>query len=422
MDFDGLSVLIAAVKETGDVFSDTEGIYMNSVLKRNQIVSDLYSTKIIVDYKSASEVYNGIKNAQINKDYYADFAIVRAGDMGSYYASGYLQNIKTLTYIDLDEKYFNSQAMDQLTVNGVVYGVVGDLTEDVGHYSCTFLNKSFASELDVGFDYSDVYGYAFTFDKLTSMLDKVEGKYAELVSSYGNDVISYYLFGTDGSTYLTRNADGKLVSTFVNDSNANLVKRIKEIITHRKDKLTFNNTVRDENGNEKTENVTLNGFDIFAGGRSLFAFGNLSDISKLANCGFDFEILPMPKSSEEGKYHTAVSFDAPVMVLLKSSPNIDTNGYILQALAAASQGYIKHTFMKAAMRDYFTGIYSPDMLDLITENPIYDHAYMFGSKYSAIKNGTYGAFYNAVKNKSTLSYYANKYKSALEEYLKSTKA
>ena len=103
--------------------------------------------------------------------------------------------------------------------------------------------------------------------------------------------------------------------------------------------------------------------------------------------------------------------------MLKSSKSIEQNGYILQALGAASYKHIQVSYIKYAMQSYASSYYTFDMLELLIESPIYDHATMFAGNYSQLRNGTYVTFHNAVTGKNSLSSYINKTKNELQKYL-----
>lgn len=418
MDFGGLSVLIAVAEETGDFFSDVEGGYVSSALKRNTLIADKYNTLIVTDIKDSATLLNEVAASDKSNDFYADFAVIRSADIGAYYDEGYLQNLLALSYIDLDKEYFNADGIDQMTLGGVIYGAVGSMTEAPENFACLFFNKTLGKSLGVTADYSSVYNHTFTWDKLLTQLASVDTVTPALTSSYGIDRLSRLSFLSAGQNYLGRDGDGDFVSVFNNgttESIIDIMKTAKDVIT---DKYVMTAPSVDENGSETATEVMIEDFDIFSSGNALYSFGYLSDMSKIANCGFDFEVLPLPKLTEDGEYRAAMGPDAPVVTVLNTSPNIDTNGYILQALGAASYEYMYSSYVRHVLNSYATGIYTADMIDLITENPIYDHAEMFGSEYSRLRNGTYVCLTDAVEStKNDLEYYVKKSKTNLNKYL-----
>lgn len=417
VDLDGHTVVIASDESNSDIFDDVEGPYVSAVLKRNSLIADKYNTVVSSNKTTTAVLFQKIKNAHLSGSFYADFASVKSSEIGSYYASGYIQNYKVLTYSDFTAPYFNQEAIDQLTLNGVIYGVVGSMTEAPESYGCLFFNKTLGANIGVNIDYASVYNHEFTWDKLFSQMASAETDSAILTASYDNLALSRTALLTAGQTFLSRNSKGDLVSDYNTDISKTVIANLKKLLPYRTDKMTVTNTVVGEDGSEKTEKSTLTGLDIFIKGKSLYAVGTVSDMEKIANCGFEWEILPIPLLTEGSPYNAAATDSAPVLVMLKSSKSIEQNGYILQALGAASYKHIQVSYIKYAMQNYASSYYTFDMLELLIESPIYDHATMFGNNYSQLRNGTYVTFHNAVTGKNSLSYYINKTKSGLQKYL-----
>lgn len=406
-NLNALSVIIACESERGEYFSDTEGPYSQANVYRNSLVEDKYNTKIVTVYKPASSLKDEVAATDKAHGYCADFVLIGGSNIGAYHSSGYIMNIKTLPYTDLNKEYFNTQGISQLTIGNVVYGAVGSYTEDPGQMLCLFFNKTLAKENGITLDYSEIYSGNFSFDSLFEYLNAVPDGINALSSSMSKNDLSVSVFGSSSSTFLKYDS-GVLKSSFVNTKTESIVSLLKTLLPKITEEV-------------KVNEATCQGFEIFSGGNSLCAFGTLSDMDALANAGFDFEVLPYPKHEGQDKYYTPTSVNMPVMAFLSSSPNIDTSGYVLQALFAASYGYSQNQFTKLAMKDYITGIYTPDMIELVLENPVYDFCIMFGPSSSSLSNGTYSAFLNAVNGSRTLSYYAGRYSSKLNKYLKSLK-
>lgn len=417
VDLDGHTVVIASDESNSSIFDDVEGPYVSAVLRRNSLIADKYNTVVSSNKTTASALREKIKNSYLTGSFYADFASVKSSDLGSYYASGHIQNYKVLTYYDFSAPYFNEAAIDQLTLNDVIYGVVGSMTEAPESYGCLFFNKTLGKEIGVNIDYTSVYEHNFTWDKLFTQISSADTDSAILTASYDNRTLSRTVLLSAGQTFLSRNSKGDLVSSFNTDVSNTVITNLKKLLPYRTSKMTVTETVTGDDGSEKTVKNTLTDLDIFIKGRSLYSIGTVSDMEKIANCGFEWEILPIPLLSEGDPYNAAATESAPVLVMLKSSKSIEQNGYILQALGAASYKHIQIEYVKYAMQHYASSYYTFDMLELLIENPIYDHATMFGSYYSQLRNGTYVTFHNAVANKNSLSYCINKSKNELQKYL-----
>ena len=396
-NFDGHTVVIATDAGVSSIWDDEEGPYVSSVLKRNSFIADKYNTVVSSSKTTASALYEAVKASYLSNDFYADFASVKSGQLGAYYASSSIQNFKALTYGDFTAPYFNAKAIDQMTLGGVVYGVAGSMTESPEGFGCLFFNKTLGKEIGVNIDYSSVYGHGFTWDKLFSQIATASTVATALTASCDNQVLSNIALLSAGQTYLSRNESGALVSNFNTDISATVIANLKKLLPYRTDPSS--------------------GLTAFIEGRSLYSVGTVSDMAKIANCGFEWEILPIPKLTEDGTYTAAATDSVPVLVLLRSSHSIEQNGYILQALGAASYKHLQVSYSKYAMDHYVSSYYTFDMLGLIMESTAYDHALMFGNNYSQLRNGTYVAFYNAVTNENSLTYYIHKTRAALQKYL-----
>ena len=417
MDLEGHTVIIATDSGSSAIFSDDEGPYVSAVLKRNALIADKYNAVVSSNKDTTAALFQNAKTSYLNGNFYADFALIKGGELGAYYGANSIQNYKLLTYSDFSAPYFNQQAIDQLTLGGVIYGVVGSMTEAPEGYGCLFFNKELGRELGVNIDYASVYNHSFTWDKLFEQMGAADTENAILTASYDDRTLSHTLLLTAGQTFLSRNGSGNLVSNFNTDLSKTVINNLKKLLPYRKASMTVTNTVTGEDGSEKTEKTTLKDLDIFIKGKALFSFGRVSDMTKVANCGFEWEILPIPLLSEGASYTAAATDTAPVLVMLKSSKSIEQNGYILQALGAASYKHIQVSYIKYAMQSYASSYYTFDMLELLIESPIYDHATIFAGNYSQLRNGTYVTFHNAVTGKNSLSSYINKTKNELQKYL-----
>lgn len=406
-DFDGLTVFFTVSEETGHIFNDEDELYRPAVLMRNELVNEKYNTKIITQRKSAALLLTEVKAADRSGDFYSDFALIRGGNLGSYITEAYLHNLKSLPFTDYEAEYYRQSAMDQLTVDGVIYGAVGDAVEQIEHYACLYVNKSYGESLGYFPDYRAVYEGAFTWESFLISLSELPEETVRFVSSLDEEATTALSYFTTCGTYLSENAKGKLRLACETEASATLIDALKTLFVL--------DTTEWSAQDDETEPLT--GFDIFAQGEALYAFGTLGQMELLENAGFVWEVLPLPKVTADMPYCTAVTRDAPVIVALASSQNIDTMGYILEAVNAASYGYITYSFYTDAMQRLITGVHTLDMLDIIRENPIYDIGYLLGEDAKAVREGTYGALYAAVEGSKSFSSYLSKKESALNKYL-----
>ena len=420
VDLDGLTVFFTVSEETASVFDDEDDLYRTAVLKRNDMVNKKYNVQIITVRMDAAALLSGVAKADKAGDFFSDFAVIRSGDFEGYLAGDYLLNLKSLPFADYSASYFDQTAMSQMTVGGAVYGAVGDATEQIEAYGCLYFNKTLAKELGTVCPYDAVYDGSFTWEGFLASLTELSDEWVRFVSAYNDETTAAMSFFSGGGHFLAINGKKQLRLACETDEAEAMIDYLKVLFAMDTKSLSVTVTPPAGTGDETSvtvETEELTGFEIFEAGKALYAYGTVGQMESLENAGFAWEVLPMPKFSEEQPYDTPVTADAPIIVALASSQNLDTMGYMLQAVNAASCGYLTYEFYTDAMQRLITGVNTLDMLDIIRENPIYDIAFMLGEDVKAVRAGTYGAFLEAIEGKKSFSSYLDKKKSALNKYL-----
>ena len=420
-DLNGISSFFAVASETGDMWNDEAGLYVSPGNRRNALVNEKYNTTVISQYYEAETLLAKVRDAYRAGDYFADFAVIPHIELGAYYKAGYLNNLKSLLHTDFSAEYYNQEAMAQMTVGGVIYAAVGDATEQLEQYACLYINKTLTAPYGVTPNYKALYDGTFTWDSLLISMKALPEEVIGYVTGYDSDTMRVMTYYSLNKAFLSPNGIGGMILVANNAATAALVETVKEILPFETSTLTLDmdswQTEPEGDAAESVGPAMLEGFEIFSAGKSAYAFGLLGDIASLRTAGFLWEVMPYPKLSDTEEYGTPIHNNAPVIVSLSTGSNIETMGYILQALNAASFGFSRDAFYEDAFETAITGIYTLDMLDIIRENPIYDHSRMFGSTSSALREGTYRAYYHALGGDREASYYFNRYTRNLQVYL-----
>ncbi|MBQ4065689.1 MAG: extracellular solute-binding protein [Clostridia bacterium] len=402
-DLGGMRVIFAVASETGTVFDPDEGFYRTAVRKRNEKIAAKYNASLSVWRISAQELHILSQGAKLAGSHFADFAVIRGGDFSVYVEGSLLLDLRSLPYVNFEADYYDQRAMEQLSVAGVPYGAVGYATEQPERYPCLYLNESMAEELAVSVDVDAVLDGDFTWDQFLATLSALPEGAVGLVSEFDRKTASTYAFTTTGQTFLQDNEDGKRRAAFDTDASRSMVEDLKTLFSL--DTAFFGSK------NSGTD------FDAFLQGDALFALGTLGDIDAVASTEFAWEILPLPKLSEEISYHTPVIVDSPIMTALSTCQSYDRIGHILNAVNAASEGHLVGVFYDHALQNLVRSSRTLDMIDLIREAPLYDAALFLGEDSDAVREATTDVFYKAVTGDKLLSYYLGKKEKTLNRYL-----
>ncbi len=396
VDMDGRSMFFALAEESGDFFDEEEGRYVSELHKRNEMLKTKYNVRLIVT-KDANEVMlKQIADAKKAGMFFSDFAVIAGSDLGGYLTAGHLMNLKTLAFADYDADYYDQAAMEQLTLGGVVYGAVGDATKPYENHVCLYVNKSC-----VALDYAEIRGGSFTWDAFLSSLEGLPEGVLGAVSTFdGVDTAAFSYVGAGGH-FLAENDDGRLRLFCTDPVSQALAARFRVLFE------------RDQGLSDDVEDT----FSLFTQGNAAYAFATLGDMERLVNVGFAWEVLPMPKRTEDLPYATPMTGDTPVIVALNTSPNIDTMGHILNAINAASGDYFFEKQYDDAFDKLITGIYTLDMIDLVRENSVCDLGFLLSGGSTAVREGTVDAFYRAMRGDKTFTSYFDGKTKALNSYL-----
>ncbi|MBE6637694.1 MAG: extracellular solute-binding protein [Ruminococcaceae bacterium] len=418
-DLNGLSTFVAVEAETGNFWNDEEGLYVLPLAIRNTLVSEKYNTRIISQYRDAATLLAEIRASDKANDYYADLAVFSHITLGTYSSGGYIYNLNSLPHTDYSAVYYDQEAMAQLTVGGVVYAAVGEATAQMEQYACLYVNRTLGEHNGVTVDYDALYNGSFTWESLLASMKALPEEIPVFTTTYDRDTFAVMTYYSQNKAFLMPDENGRLASVGNTTATADLVALIKQILPLRVESLSLPST---ESGDETAAaETTVSGWELFTGGHTIYTFGLLGDMTSLENVGFRWEVMPYPKQTESEEYGTPVHNHAPVMAALTTGENIDTVGYILQALHAASHDYLHQAFYDAATQRWITGAHTLDMIDLIRENPIYDYARMFGVNSSTLREGTFRAYFRAITENSSTDTCFKRYEKQLKNYLNSLK-
>ncbi len=396
VDMGGSSVFFALAEESGSFFDEEEGRYLSSVNLRNEMVRSKYNVRLIVTKERNEVILQQVADAKKSGNFYSDFAVIAGTDLGDYLTAKHLMNLNTLPFADYEADYYDQAAMEQLTLGGVVYGAVGDATKPYENYVCVYVNKSHVAP-----DYTAIREGSFTWDALLASLEGLpEGVLGAISTFDAVDTAAFSYVGAGGH-FLAETETNSLRLACTDPVSQALAARFRVLFE------------RDQGLSDDVEDA----FSLFTQGNAAYAFATLGDMERLANVGFTWEVLPLPKRSEDLPYATPMMGDSPVIVALITSPNIDTMGHILNAVNAASGDYFFDKQYDDAFDRLVSGIYTLDMIDLVRENPVYDMGLLLGGSNKAVRDGTVDAFYRALRgNNAFTSYFDGKTKE-LNRYL-----
>ena len=121
--------------------------------------------------------------------------------MADFFLQGYLSDISDAPYLDFDKPWWSQDMTEQITVNGVLPFITGDISiGNIKSMMCMFYNKQLHDELQLDDMYELVYSGKWTLDKLNEM---AASAYSDLNGDTYVDESDQLGLVLEGSNYAT---------------------------------------------------------------------------------------------------------------------------------------------------------------------------------------------------------------------------
>ena len=378
-----------AEEMTGDAITD-------AIFQRNAAVGDKFNVSIKC-IESTDYNYDTSAIAAITAGDDAYDLILAHGRASFDYANQMLllDWNTALPYIKLDQKWWNQDARNSLSICGKLYVMNGDISyNSLGSANVMLFNKQLATDLGVAYPYDTVLEGKWTFDVwnkqvLSAVLDvNGDGKIVETDDQLGYVTQKWVgpvqAFATSGLRVLDKDENDLPFISFYSEKTVAVFERYFDLIDN------------DACFVDASDVSYSSGFiNVFNEGRALFIDMNMTDVITLRAMEADFGIVPWPKYDEASDYCTNVDAGTNMLIVPLTASDPERTSVILEALCAVSTStvipaYYEVTLQGKASRDND----SAGMLDIIKSACIYDLGY-----YNSSASGTYSnEFVNFIDN------------------------
>ncbi len=305
-------------------------------------------------------------------------------DLGTMMTSGYLYDWNTLPYINMNQKYWNKEMNDQLSINGKAFYAVSSYM--IADPNAILFNKGMIGEYTLPDPYEIVRSGKWTIDRMSEMSRAVsqdldgDGKYT-VNDLYGlacesDWMLISFMYGCD-QFMVTRDENGVFILDMFNEKMQDITEKLYKLFHTENTTFLWPYAAAEEN-------TIKIGTD-----RTLFNIIPVNSSKNYRQSDIDFGVLPFPKYDEnQGKY---LSNDwSGLMCIPSALQNPDLTGMVCELLAYESQS----TTMPAYYDVLLTGKFARDeetveMLDIIYSNIVYD----YGMNYCGFSAGFSALFY-----------------------------
>ena len=409
-------------QETGDVLDD-------AVYRRNSEVEQRFDVRINpisidASWNSRDTYLGTIRNSVMAGSGEYDLVDGYAAVIGGLFADKICLNLWDVPNLRLNEKWWSALVADELTVNGKLYAMTGDLAVNMwSNLHAMYFNKGLIDDFGRTSPYERVKNGTWTFD---SFLSDIKGV-AEDLNNDGiinfDDRCGYLVYDTIALDNLhnafnipvsKKGANGFPEYDLQNEKLISAVEKINDLITNNPDAYYL---TQGKNGML----LTPTSREVFSSGNAMYFSDTLAACTALRDSDTDFGIIPLPKYDEnQDGYYTSSRDGRTMFVIPTDVKDADFAGLITEALAVASNKYVIPAYYDVTLKTKVArDDASSEMLDIIRDG----FKLEFVAEY-AIQNGGGGyAIRYSLKSEysSFIASNISSYNSGLESFLESYK-
>ena len=355
----------------------------NAQYKRKIKVEEDYNVKITQTTKKSYSSGNGPGYQAVNKqvgsgdcDY--DLCIIAGYDVSVLAYTGRLYDLASIDTIHLEKSWWDSNATDSLTVNGVTFFTTGEMTvSDNRAAFCIMFNKELLNNYNLDSPYDMVEEGTWTIENFGKLVKSVsedlnqDGMYTQ-ADRYGLLVWDDSIVGmvnAAGQRCCTIDKDsGEIQLTFYNETTQSALEKYSQIAYDKQYAFQYQRVAE---GTGRT---------MWKADQGLF-FTTLVDLlPEFREMEADFGVLPYPKLSEtqEEYYSTIAPFNSNFVCVPLIQDDVERTGVIAEALSYYGKQIVTPALYDVTLVGQSTrDEESEPMLQIIFGNLVYDIGYYY---------------------------------------------
>jgi len=361
-------------EENGDIVND-------AVFRRNKAIEDRFDITIDVIkipgiWGKEASFNNTVKNSVKAGDNAYDLIAGYAAAVTPLATDGVLLNWNKVPYIDYGAPWWIEKLADELTVDGKLYFITGDLSQTmIGSMMMFFFNKRLQSDYAAEDLYQTVLDGKWTYDKLYSISKEVyKDANGDGIKNVGDTFglgvetgnFTDLMFVSMGMALTERGDDGLPYIVAKSPKASDILEKLLDLFYENPG--VYRTT-------ETTERPTR---EMFRRGESLFYIGMIVFAEDLRDMKDDFGIIPSPKYDENQEKYQGLTQDAFSLFSVPSTcDRLEFVGAVTEAMAAESYRYVTPAYYETALKiKYARDDVTSQMLDIIRGGIYFDFGYV----------------------------------------------
>lgn len=383
--------------------SVNDAIYDRNLAVEDQLGVDLVFVGTLGNFNNqknfVSTALNGI-NSGGEHDIFAGYSMTGA----TLAVNGYVQNLKSLKYLNFEQPYWPASLIDQATINNKLYFASGDISTNMLHMMyAVFFNKQIIIDHSLEDPYDLVDDQKWTYTKMFEMASNLyndkngDGK-RDQEDAYGlcTAAIHYDAFFTGAglNTVEKTNDDQLIISpTFNSEKTVSLLEDVCSFMWDSEDGY-----------HGSTGAVFAKANTLFTLDRSFMAMIRRDEIE------FEYGIVPVPKYDEaQENYVTCLAFPYTMYTVSIAARHTDAAAAALEFLSAEGYRRVTPALFEISMKlKYSSDNEASRMYDIIRSTVSIDVGRIFATE---LQNFTYSTFRDRCTNNNA-SQWSSAYKMA----------
>lgn len=382
-EFNFLTAGNVAVNDFG-VEEESSMALDNAQYKRKALVEQEYNVKISSTRESAYSSGGGpgfmkISTAVNAGDCPYDLALIGGYDVSVLAYSGLLYDMASVPGIHLDKSFWDQNANESLSVNGVLFFTTGDITISDNNASFVIMyNKKLGSDYGIESPYDLVYDGEWTIDRFAQLCKTVtedlnqdgvmddKDRYGLLV--WDDSIVG--IVNAAGERCCTINGDGKIELTFYSERTLAALEKYANIAYDTQYALTYQ---RLNTGAQYEQ-------QLWSGDHGLFWTTYMGIVPSFREMESDFGLLPYPKMDEaqESYYTTIAPFNSQFICVPLVQNDVERTGILTEALAYYGKEIVTPAYYDVSLKGQTArDEQSSDMLDIIFDSYVFDIGYYY---------------------------------------------
>ena len=360
---------------TGEALDDT-------IYNRNKTVEEALNITFKLEKQEWNETNALIPKVVASGDNVYDFYTCDLNLTLGHAMGGYDLNVLNIASLDLEQPWWNKQAIDSVSIGDAIYAFFGDLhTGYFESHNTVAFNKNILTDLGLADPYEHVYEGTWTLDVMIDMMNTAKTD----ANGDGNwtveDQYGLSMYEGNWSIAFISGANQFLIQK--DENNLPVWNGVSESFLNAYEKIAGNIF------NEKTNNAinasgTLPG-DLelyrlmFIHDRVLFLVTQIGVLKNMRDVEFELGVVPSPKNDEAQENYVSLIFQgANAFAVPVTNPDPERTGMVLNYLAAHSTETVRKTYMEQTLDfKYIQDKQSQEMLDIILSNGIFEIAAVY---------------------------------------------